>query len=73
MPCALNAAQEAALDAFIAGQIGFLDMAGLVEDTLSALGNHGDVTSLDDVLNSDAAARTTARRLVERKLTLPVN
>ncbi|MEM6660665.1 MAG: 1-deoxy-D-xylulose-5-phosphate reductoisomerase [Pseudomonadota bacterium] len=73
VPCALNAAHEAALDAFIAGQIGFLDMAGLVEDTLSALGNHGDATSLDDVLNADAAARTVARRFVERKLTLSVN
>jgi 1-deoxy-D-xylulose-5-phosphate reductoisomerase len=33
-PCVLNAAHEVALDAFIAGQIGFLDMAGLVEETL---------------------------------------
>jgi 1-deoxy-D-xylulose-5-phosphate reductoisomerase len=33
-----NAAKEAALDAFIAGRIGFLDMAGLVEHVLNTLG-----------------------------------
>ena len=32
-----NAAKEAALDAFIADQVGFLDMASIVEETLDAI------------------------------------
>ena len=62
--CILNAAHEVALDAFIAGQIGFLDMAGLVEDTLSALHDVERAASLEDVFQADARARDTARRML---------
>ncbi len=62
--CVLNAAHEIALDAFIAGQIGFLDMAGLVEDTLSALDGMERAASLEDVYQADACARDTARKLL---------
>jgi 1-deoxy-D-xylulose-5-phosphate reductoisomerase len=61
-----NAAKEVALDHFIDGEIGFLDMAGVVEDTLArhdaaaGLGNAPE--SLQDVLDIDATAR---RRAVE--------
>ncbi len=61
-----NAAKEVALDHFIDGEIGFLDMAGVVEDTLArhdavtGLGNAAE--SLQDVLDIDATAR---RRAVE--------
>jgi 1-deoxy-D-xylulose-5-phosphate reductoisomerase len=65
---AFNAAKEAALDAFIAGRTGFLDMAGIVEATLSrlagvmSLGKRPD--SLDMILATDAEARRVARDLV---------
>lgn len=62
--CVMNAAHEVALDAFIAGQIGFLDMAGLVEDTISALVSLPEATVLDDVFGADSAARQTARELL---------
>ncbi|MEM7745100.1 MAG: 1-deoxy-D-xylulose-5-phosphate reductoisomerase [Pseudomonadota bacterium] len=62
-PCILNAAHEIALDCFIAGQIGFLDMARLVEDTLSSIGSTGRAGSLDDVLAADADGRRRAREL----------
>ena len=65
-PCALNAAHEVALDGFIAGQIGFLDMAGLVEDTVSRLGSLGEASSLDDVFEADTRARHLARGLIEQ-------
>lgn len=61
---AFNAAKETALDAFIAGTIGFMDMAGVVEGTLDAisrdcgLGNAPD--SLEKVLEMDDLARRTA-------------
>ncbi|AOZ69414.1 1-deoxy-D-xylulose-5-phosphate reductoisomerase [Rhodobacter xanthinilyticus] len=58
---AFNAAKEAALDAFIAGQIGFLDMARGVESVLSEMSARqglGNVAiSLDNVMATDAEAR----------------
>lgn len=57
-----NAAKEAALDAFLAGVIGFLDMAVLVEHVLEKLGPeaaaHGPGYHLDAVMALDAAARS---------------
>jgi len=61
---AFNAAKEIALDHFIAGGLGFLQMAALVEETLnrlsaeSRLGNAAD--SLEDVLAMDHLARVRA-------------
>ncbi|MEO6298678.1 MAG: 1-deoxy-D-xylulose-5-phosphate reductoisomerase [Paracoccaceae bacterium] len=61
---AFNAAKEVALDHFIAGQIGFMDMAHLVEATLarvSARASLGKVAAgLDDVLLMDQLARQQA-------------
>ncbi|MEM7422689.1 MAG: 1-deoxy-D-xylulose-5-phosphate reductoisomerase [Pseudomonadota bacterium] len=64
--CILNAAHEVALDGFIAGQIGFLDMAGLVENTMTVLGSRGEAGSLEEIFETDAEARAEARRLIER-------
>ncbi|SPF76371.1 1-deoxy-D-xylulose 5-phosphate reductoisomerase [Aliiroseovarius pelagivivens] len=66
-----NAAKEIALDGFIAGQIGFMDMTGLVEDTLTQLdGNvsliHAAMT-LDNVLAADQMGRNIARALMANK------
>lgn len=59
-----NAAKEIALDKFIAGQIGFMDMAGLVETTLARLSGETSLgkaaASLDDVLAMDQLARIRA-------------
>ncbi|WP_298256151.1 1-deoxy-D-xylulose-5-phosphate reductoisomerase [uncultured Litoreibacter sp.] len=67
---AFNAAKEAALDAFIAGEVGFLDMASLVEDVLSRLhGEFGlgcDTVTLDKVLETDHVARQYTRELVQQ-------
>jgi 1-deoxy-D-xylulose-5-phosphate reductoisomerase len=61
-----NAAKEVALDHFIAGDIGFLDMAGVVEDTLERYESRGGLgiapKTLQDVLDIDREAR---RRTVE--------
>ena len=62
-----NAAKEAALDAFLAGAIGFLDMAVLVEHVLEKLGPeaaaHGPGYDLEAVMALDAAARRHERDL----------
>lgn len=64
----LNAANEVAVEAYLAGRIGFLDIANLVEATLAS--NAGLTTSrretVDDVLAIDAAARASARVLLGR-------
>ncbi|MCB2119695.1 MAG: 1-deoxy-D-xylulose-5-phosphate reductoisomerase [Rhodobacteraceae bacterium] len=61
---AFNAAKEAALDAFIAGRIGFTVMAEVVETVLERLSASGDLGNapgnLDMVLEADRAARRVA-------------
>ena len=61
---AFNAAKEAALDAFIAGHVGFTEMAGVVEEVLSRLsagyGLGKAPSNLDIVLDTDQAARRIA-------------
>jgi 1-deoxy-D-xylulose-5-phosphate reductoisomerase len=62
-----TAAKETALDAFIAGQIGFMDMAGLVESTLSRLTSEIAITdvpsALEQVLQIDHLTRVRAAEL----------
>lgn len=59
----LNGAKEAALEAFIAGRIGFLDMARIVETALDTLSPTAEAASLDDVFAADAEARRVAAAL----------
>ncbi|MGR3341646.1 MAG: 1-deoxy-D-xylulose-5-phosphate reductoisomerase [Paracoccaceae bacterium] len=58
------AAKEVALDGFVAGRIGFQDMAGIVEDALtqmsSAAGHIDAAITLDNVAQSDHLARIRA-------------
>jgi 1-deoxy-D-xylulose-5-phosphate reductoisomerase len=64
---AFNAAKEIALDEFIAGRIGFLDMARLVERTIDRLlpdsGLTAPISSLETVQAMDQMARQTATEL----------
>jgi 1-deoxy-D-xylulose-5-phosphate reductoisomerase len=62
----LNAANEIAVAAFLAGRIGFLDVAAIVEETLSAADTM-PLASLDDVLSCDAQARRLAHACVEAR------
>jgi 1-deoxy-D-xylulose-5-phosphate reductoisomerase len=52
----LNAANEEAVAAFLAGRIAFLDIAALVADALDAV-PVAEVDGLDAVRHADAAAR----------------
>lgn len=69
---AFNAAKEVALDHFLSRQIGFLDMAAVVEDTLARVS--GDcrladaAESLEAVLETDGLARRRAgESIAERR------
>jgi 1-deoxy-D-xylulose-5-phosphate reductoisomerase len=61
-PAVLNAANEIAVAAYLAGKIGFLDIAVIVETVLDSLGAPA-VPDLAAVLALDGAAREAASRL----------
>ena len=67
---AFNAAKEIALDHFLAGGIGFMDMAGVVEETLAALDDEMGSSilpqHLEDVLQMDHLARVRAGEIARR-------
>jgi 1-deoxy-D-xylulose-5-phosphate reductoisomerase len=64
-PAILNAANEAAVAAFLAGKIGFLDIAAIVAEVMAQYDPPAPV-NLDEVVAIDAAARIKAQGVMER-------
>ncbi len=68
---AFNAAKEVALDHFIAGGLGFMQMAAVVEDTLARISSETRLGiaagTLEDVLAMDALARVRAAEAVGKR------
>jgi 1-deoxy-D-xylulose-5-phosphate reductoisomerase len=68
---AFNAAKEVALDHFIAGGLGFADMAAVVEDALARLSRQNSLgnapRTLEDVLSMDHLARQTVEDAVRAR------
>ena len=62
-PTILNAANEVAVQGFLSGEIGFLDVPRVVEETLAAVPNSA-MDDLDAVYAVDAGAREVARELL---------
>ncbi len=62
-PTILNAANEVAVQNFLSGRIGFLDIVRIVEHTLERAPN-GKLENLDDVGEADAAARRIAASFI---------
>ncbi len=63
-PCVLNAANEIAVHAFLAGRLSFLGIAEVIETTLDQVGS-GRVHSFENLFAADARARAIAGELVE--------
>jgi 1-deoxy-D-xylulose-5-phosphate reductoisomerase len=66
-PAALNAANEAAVAAFLHRRIGFLDIAAAVADTLESLQRSGELTGeggLEGALETDRRARMVAEAII---------
>jgi 1-deoxy-D-xylulose-5-phosphate reductoisomerase len=63
-PCVLNAADEVAVEAFLAGRIPFTRLPEVIERTLEAVPG-GPVRHFDDLFDVDAAAREHARGVIE--------
>lgn len=66
-PAVLNAANEEAVAAFLAGRIAFTRIAAVVADALSGVAAAA-ASTLEEVLGADAAGRTAARRSMERRV-----
>ncbi|MEL6773375.1 MAG: 1-deoxy-D-xylulose-5-phosphate reductoisomerase [Pseudomonadota bacterium] len=64
--CVLNGSREVALDGFIAGRLGFLDMARVTGEAMDALDDLPPATDLDDIFAADAEARRVGADLVAR-------
>ena len=66
-----NGAKERALDAFIAGRVGFTDMAGVVEDVLTRFEARTDLIdaamTLDNVTQTDHLARMWADEVMAKR------
>src|SRR5262245_8331841 len=63
-PCVLNAADEVAVEAFLAGRIPFTGIAEVIDSCLEAIPGRA-VKHFDDLFETDAAAREHARGLIE--------
>lgn len=66
LPCAMNAANEVANEAFREGRCGFTDIDAIVEGVMDA--THVEpLSSLEQIAEVDALARTRARDLLTRR------
>ncbi len=63
-PTVLNAANEVAVRGFLEGELGFLDIVGVVEETLARTPDR-PVRVLEDVHQVDAEARRVAKGLID--------
>ncbi|WP_422366735.1 1-deoxy-D-xylulose-5-phosphate reductoisomerase [Pelagibius sp.] len=66
VPTTLNAANEEAVAAFLAGRLGFVEIAEVVEQTLAEHPSE-PLGGLDELAAADARARKTAARLLEQR------
>jgi len=65
LPCALNAADEIAVAAFLEGRLSFPGIPAVIEAVLGAM-PRTSLHSIDDVLAADAEARRLAREAAKR-------
>jgi 1-deoxy-D-xylulose-5-phosphate reductoisomerase len=64
----LNAAKEVALEAFIEGRSGFLQMADITEGVMDTMLSVPPASSMDDVFAVDAEARRLAGSAIEQNV-----
>ena len=65
MPCIMNAANEVAVEAFLQGRTGFLDIYTLIERAMDA-GNVEYQPDLEQLLAADQWARSFTRSQLEK-------
>ncbi len=66
LPIVMNAANEIAVEAFLAKRIGFLEIAGIVEDIMGKL-NGESVPDLEAVVAADTKARRITQETIRQR------
>jgi len=66
VPAVMNAANEVSANAFLAGELRYLDIVSVVSDVVSRH-ERRSVTALQDVLEADAWARRTAQAVIGQR------
>ena len=64
MPCAMNAADEVAVEAFVAHRLSFTGIPRVIESVMKRTPRVGSLNSMEDILESDREARRRAQELV---------
>jgi 1-deoxy-D-xylulose-5-phosphate reductoisomerase len=65
VPCILNAANEIAVDAFLKGKIGFLNMSDLIEETISGI-EYMEQPGFEELVEYDSLARKIALNIIKK-------
>lgn len=65
MPAVLNGANEVAVESFLDGKIGFLDIPDMIERTMETHHAHA-IDDLEAVMGADSWARETARDVLQK-------
>ena len=69
-PAILNAANEVAVAAFLAGKLSFTGIFDVVTDTFEAISDAKRIWSVDDIFAFDGAARSLANEFLEKRSNL---
>lgn len=64
IPCVLNASNEIAVNAFIRGKVGFMEMPGIIEKCIEGF-PFIEKPTLDDYIQTDAEARSMTLRIIK--------
>ena len=67
MPAVMNAANEIAVEAFLNGKIGFMQIGGLIEETMNAH-QANKLGCIEEVLQADQWGRSKALELLKRSV-----
>ena len=69
-PAIINAANEVAVAAFLAGKLSFTGIFDVVTDTFEAISDARHIWSVDDIFAFDGAARSLANEFLEKRSNL---
>jgi 1-deoxy-D-xylulose-5-phosphate reductoisomerase len=66
IPCAMNAANEIAVEAFLRGQVGFMQMTGLIEEIMNTI-HFIPTPGIEELEETDRASRIAAREYIKKQ------
>jgi 1-deoxy-D-xylulose-5-phosphate reductoisomerase len=69
LPCAMNAADEVAVEAFLRRKIRFMEIPQIIKQVFDRHSRRQDLASIEMVLEFDQAVRKETRRIIERDYT----